>query len=323
MGSVSSAPSHLSSAPHPSATNAVSLAGRKAGPDTRSHAHTHTPSLQAPRPWRVVRVHPLSAPLRDRHLACHPPASGEERQENSHRSLELEGGRGARGGREEGPRAVQHPWPLHVRARGGAYTRTDTRARTRAHTPKKSSVTCSLSKPALTPVKLTCFPSPPPPLGVPVRGGILTISQTIFKKESVHWVLYTHTHTQYVFVPPSSSLVRPFCTHTSLALLLSSYHKPPTSAGSPGLEPLPFTREGSLHRDLSPQRPSALRRAASTVSTSCHVQPGAAGSRVLAEPPNFLSPSLRPQITRTRGVSNACDPRAQRDPRKPPAAVSR
>ena len=89
-------------------------------------------------------MHSLSAPLRDRHLACHPPASGEEWQENSHRGLELEGGRGARGGREEGPRAVQHPWPLHVRAR--------------AHTPKKSSVTCSLSKPALAPGKTYPFP---------------------------------------------------------------------------------------------------------------------------------------------------------------------
>lgn len=79
-------------------------------------------------------MHSLSAPLRDRHLACHPPASGEEWQENSHRGLELEGGRGARGGREEGPRAVQHPWPLHVRARGGAHTRTDTHARARAST---------------------------------------------------------------------------------------------------------------------------------------------------------------------------------------------
>ena len=190
-------------------------------------------------------------------------------------------------------------------------------------------VTCSLSKPALTPTGKTY----PFPVSTPTSGSSsprrhpYNFPNYIQKEKctlgTTHTHTHTHTHTQYVFIPPSSSLVRPFCTHTSLALLLSSHHKPTTSAGSPGLEPLPFTREGSLHRDLSPQRHSTRRRAASTVSTSCHVQPGAAGSRVLAEPPNFFSPSLRPQITRIRGVSNACDPRAQGDPRKPPAAVSR
>lgn len=44
-----------------------------------------------------------------------------------------------------------------ARAVEPTHTRTDTRARARAHTPKKSSVTCSLSKPALAPGKTYPF----------------------------------------------------------------------------------------------------------------------------------------------------------------------
>lgn len=43
--------------------------------------------------------------------------------------------------------------------------------------------------------------------------------------------------------------------------------------------------------------PSARRQAPSTLSNSCYVQPGAAGSLAPATAPNFFSSFLRPQIT--------------------------
>lgn len=69
-----------------------------------------------------------------------------------------------------------------------------------------------------------------------------------------------------------------------------SSNRHPVSANGPRLEPqLPGFR-------LCPSS-SARRQAPSTLSNSCHVQPGAAGSRTPAETPNFFSSFLRPQST--------------------------
>ena len=100
----------------------------------------------------------------------------------------------------------------------------------------------------------------------------------MFKEKSVHWALYIYIYI-YIYIYNMYlylrlPLVRPFCTHTSFALPLSEHHKPPTSAGSPGLEPLPFTREGSLHQ--GPQSPETLCPAPSP-EHCLHLMPCAAG----------------------------------------------
>ena len=183
-------------------------------------------------------------------------------------------GRGTRGAGREGGGSEGGPASLaaaRARARWSPHTHAQTRARARAHTPKKSSVTCSLSKPALAPGKTYPFLVSTPTSGSSSLRRHPYNIPTMFKKKSVHWVLYIYI---YVFIPQSSSLVRPFCSHTSLALPLSAHHKPPTSAGSPGLEPLPFTRDESLQPGS--QSPETL-CAAPSPKHCLHLVPCAAG----------------------------------------------
>lgn len=139
-----------------------------------------------------------------------------------------------------------------------------------------------------------------------------------------YYIIHIYIY-MYVFIPQSSSLVRPFCSHTSLALPLSAHHKPPTSAGSPGLEPLALhsgrvsSTRTSVSRDpLHSAKPQAL----SPPRAVC--KPGAPGSRALAEPPNFFSPSsglksrasgeagcLTPVIPELQGPANRGWPRVE------------
>ena len=162
-------------------------------------------------------MHSLSAPLCDRHLACHPPASGEEWQENSHRGLELEGGRGARGG----GRRVRGRSSIPGRCTcARAVEHRHTRAGARAHTPKKSSVTCSLSKPALAPGKTYPFPVSTPTSGSSSpRRHPYNFPNYVQKEKCTLGTIYIYNMYLYLRLP----LVRPFCTHTSLALPLSAH----------------------------------------------------------------------------------------------------
>lgn len=104
-------------------------------------------------------------------------------------------GRGTRGAGREGGGSEGGPASLaaaRARARWSPHTHAQTRARARAHTPKKSSVTCSLSKPALAPGKTYPFLVSTPTSGSSSLRRHPYNIPTMFKKKSVHWVLYIY-----------------------------------------------------------------------------------------------------------------------------------
>lgn len=102
-------------------------------------------------------------------------------------------------------------------------------------------------------------------------------------------------HTEYTAITyiPSISLffAHLLGNHSQPFLQTRAHNKHPISADSPGLEP---QAPGFC---LCPS-PPARRQAPSTLSNSCHVQPGEIGSLAPAEVLNFFSSFHRPQITR-------------------------